>query len=197
MSLSPPKNVPPADLFRALLAPDPVWPIPWTLPGTGARFFVRAIGSFEWVRLHRAILDASEERRLAAENELVAAVVVDEDGARAFASGEEVGVLYAPESAGLVEAVSAGLGTISPTFASADVGEWMKFLREGALAPENLSDALSLGGCCSISFGLGRGAVHQRHEPEAFYGVPRRRLVDAQWFAYHAARAVHAEATRR
>lgn len=197
MPIAPPKNAPAADVFRALLAPDPAWPIPWTLPDSGARFFVRPLDSFRWVRLHRAIAEAPEERRLAAENDLVAACVVDEHNEPPFASGEDVGALYAPEAHGLTNAVSLGLQTISPCFAGADIEAWMAFLREGALAPENLADALSLGGCSSVSFGLGRGAVHVRHEPESFYGVPRRRLVDAQWLAYHAARAVHAEATKR
>lgn len=197
MPIAPPKNVPATDVFRALLAPDPVWPISWSFPGADARFFVRPLGSYEWVRLHRAIVEAPEERRLDAENELVAAVVLDEQGERVFRSGDDVGALYAPEARGLGEAVSKGLATISPTYVSADVGEWMKYFRAGALAPENLFDALSLGGCCDLSFGLGKGAVHARHEPEAYYGIPRRRLVDVQWLAYHAARAVHFEATKR
>jgi hypothetical protein len=193
--IAPPKNVPASDVFRALLAPDPAWSIAWSIGGV--RFFVRPLGSFDWVRLHRAILEADGARRLDAENELVAAVVVDERGERAFDRGEDVGNLYQPEARGLGDAVSLGLSTISPTFVGADVVEWMNFLREGALAPENLSDALSLGGCADVSWGFAKGAVHVRHEPESFYGCPRRRLVDAQWLAYHAARGVHAEANRR
>ncbi len=197
MLLPPPKNVPPADLFRALLVPDPVWPIDWRIPGENEALFVRSLGSHDWMRLHRAIVLSEPARRADAENALVAACVVDADDSTVFASADDVAALYAPESAGLAAAASRGLATISPTLAAADVEAWLAYLREGALAPENFADTLSLGQCSTVSFGMGRGAVFVRHEPEMFYGIPRRRLVDAQWLAYYAAAGVHAEAQRK
>ena len=55
---------------------------------------------------------------------------------------------------------------------------------------------LSLSGCCSISFGFGKGMIHARHDPEAFFGFPRRELLDCHWIAYQAARATYADLTK-
>jgi hypothetical protein len=195
--LPPPKNVPAADVFRALLAPEPIWPIDWKIPGEDATLFVRPLGSYDWIRLHRAVVTAEPARRADAENALIAACVVDEGGESVFSSADDVAALYAPESAGLADAASRGLATISPTLGAADVEAWLVYLREGAFAPENFADTISLGQCSTVSFGFGRGAVVVRHEPELYYGIPRRRLVDAQWLAYYAAARVHAEATRK
>jgi hypothetical protein len=64
------------------------------------------------------------------------------------------------------------------------------------MQPENWCDMLSLSGCCSISFGFGKGMVHARHDPETFFGMQRRELLDCHWIAYHAARAAYADLTK-
>jgi hypothetical protein len=196
--LDPPdaSKIEPAKVFRELLSRVPIWPIDWTIDGVDEPFFVRAIGSHEWVALHRAIASSFGAERTAATNALLLKVVVDADCRSAFASASLLEDLYDHEVDRLIESAYAGLSVVSPTFASCDVGPWLEFLKEGSLAPENWSDMLSLAGCHSISFGMGKGAIHVRHEPEAFFGFPRRDLLDCHWFAYRAALRAHSDLNR-
>jgi hypothetical protein len=196
--LLPPKptEIEPAKVFRELLSRVPVWPIDWTIDGVNEPFFVRAIGSYEWVSLHRAIGKSFGAERSNAEHALLMRIVVDADSRPAFASSALLEDLYDYEVDRLVESTYGGLSVVSPTYAACDVGEWLEYLKEGSLAPENWADMLSLSGCHSISFGFGKGAVHVRHEPEAFFGFPRKELLDCHWFAYRAALRAHSDLNR-
>lgn len=188
-----PKEISPSDLWRAFLVPRPRREFTIELSGVGrVRLFVRAIGSAEWVRLHRALVESFEKKNARGEAEYLAALVEDDDGARAL-SPSDVLSLYEAEQALLFVEASRALRAISPTYASADIGAWLARLKEGAHALENLCDAISFGGCVDVSFGVGRGAVHVREEPETFINIPRRELLDCHWLAYHAARRVVAE----
>lgn len=197
--LLPPKSsdIEPARVFRALLSRVPVWPIDWTIEGVDDPFFVRAIGSHDWVTLHRAIGQASfGAERTGAENALLMRIVVDADSLPAFDSPSLLLDLYDYEVDRLMASAYAGLSVVSPTYAACDVGAWLEWLKEGSLAPENWNDMLSLSGCHSISFGMGKGAIHVRHEPEAFFGFPRREMLDCHWFAYRAALRAHSDLSR-
>jgi hypothetical protein len=188
--LEPPKpnEVDPAQVFRAMLARVPLWPIDWTVQGIDGQFFVRAIGSYDWVTLHRAIVRAPwGDERTRAEHALLAKVVVDANCCPVFGSVDDFGQLYEYEVDRLTKVADDALQIVSPTFAGSDLSKWIKYLAQGANAPENWSDMLSLSNCHDVSFGFGKGAVHVRDEPEAFFGFPRRELLDCHWFAYHAA----------
>jgi hypothetical protein len=187
--IAPPdvKLIEPARVFRALLSRVPTWPISWKVQGIDGSFAVRAIGSFDWVSLHKAIIRAPfGPERTQAENAFLARVVVDADCQPVFASADDFGELYEYELDGLAEDVSNALA-VGPTYAGSDFTKWMKYLSIGATEPENWTDMLSLGNCQDVSFGMGRGSVHVRDEPEAFFGIPRRDLMDCHWFAYRAA----------
>lgn len=189
MLLPPPENADPARAFRELLAPIVTRSIGRPLSVCGDELFVRAIGSYDWVRLHRAIVSAGPNDRPRAENVLAATVVVDREGRPTF-EADDFDALYQSERVAIVRAASDALIAMSPTMASHDLGRWLDFLESGASAPENLSDTLSLGQCRTVAYGFGRGQFSVRHEPESYYGIPRRALVDAQWLAYYAAARV-------
>jgi hypothetical protein len=197
--LEPPKSseIEPAKVFRELLSRVPVWPIDWKVEGVDESFFVRAIGSHEWVSLHRAIGRASfGPDRSNAEHALLARVVALADCRPAFDSPSLLNSLYDYEVDRLIESAYRGLSVVSPTYAACDVGVWIEWLKDGCMAPENWADMLSLSGCHSISFGMGKGAIHVRHEPEAFFGFPRREMLDCHWFAYRAALKAHSDLNR-
>lgn len=186
--LCPPSEVEPAKVFHELLSRVPVWPIDWTIEGVDEPFFVRALGSYEWLSLHRAMQSATlGPERARADHALLMRVVVDADCRPAFASSALLADLYDYEVDGLMGSVYGGLSVVSPTYATCEVDEWLNWLKEGAMAPENWADMLSLSGCHSVSFGMGKGAVQVRHDPESFFGFPRRDLLDCHWFAYRAA----------
>lgn len=185
-----------AKVFHALLSRIPVWSIGWTIDGIDEPLFVRAIGSRDWIALHRAIGDKHGHERAEAEFVLLSRVIVDADCHAAFDPPSLLRKLYEHEVDSLAEAVSDALCIVSPTYAVCDVDKWIGYLKEGAKQPQNWCDMLSLSGCCSISFGFGRGAVHVRHDPETFFGFPRRELLDCHWIAYHAARAAYADLTK-
>jgi hypothetical protein len=191
-----PSKIEPAKVFHATLSRVPVWPIDPRIGCIDEPLFVRAVGSREWIALHRAIGEKSGRDRTDAEFALLASVVVDGNSCPAFAPSSVLRSLYEHEVDGLAEAVSDALAIISPTYAVCDVEKWISYLKEGAKRPENWCDMLSLSGCCSISFGFGKGMVHARHDPETFFGVPRRDLLDCHWIAYHAARAAYADLTK-
>lgn len=188
MLLAPPKDVPAAETWRALLAPRPAWPVRFSFEGVEEHALrARALSSAEWVRLHRAIAVAGDRGAARAEADLLASVLEDGNGARVFGTPEDVLDLHPWETIGLVDATYRALEVVSPTMAGANMKAWITYLRDGAMARENLQDAISLGGCHSISWGFGKGAVHVRDEPEQWFGIPRRDLLDAHWFAYYAA----------
>lgn len=196
--LLPPDNskAEPAKVFHAMLSRVPVWPIDWTIDGIVDPLFVRAVGSREWIALHRAIGESRGRARTDAEFALLARVVVDADCRSVFDPPSLLRSLYDHEVDRLSEAVSDALSIVSPTYAVCDVEKWIGYLKKGAMQPENWCDMLSLSGCCSISFGFGKGMVHARHDPETFFGMPRRELLDCHWIAYHAARAAYADLTK-
>lgn len=196
--LLPPKSseIEPAKVFRELLSRVPIWPIDWKIDGVDESFFVRAIDSHEWVTLHRKIGRSFGAERTDAEHALLIRIVVDADSRPAFDSPSLLESLYDHEVDRLVESAYAGLSVVSPTYAACDVGAWLEWLKEGSLAPENWNEMLSLSGCHSISFGMGKGAIHVRHEPEAFFGFPRREMLDCHWFAYRAALRAHSDLNR-
>ena len=179
-----------------MLSQVPIWPIDWAIDGMGDPLFVRAVGSREWIELHRAIGEKRGRERTDAEFALLASVVVDADCRRVFDPPSLLRNLYEHEVDSLAENVSDALSIVSPTYAVCDVEKWIGYLKEGAKRPENWADMLSLSGCCSISFGFGKGMIHARHDPETFFGMPRRELLDCHWIAYHAARAGHADLTK-
>ncbi len=193
--LLPPKSseIEPEKVFHALLSPAPVWPVAWKLDGMDEPLFVRAIGSREWIDLHRPIGEKRGRERTEAEFVLLSSVVVDADRWRAFDPPSLLRNLYEHEVDSLAEAVGDAISIVSPTYAVCDVEKWIGYLKEGAKHPANWCDMLSLSGCCSISFGFGKGMIHARHDPETFFGVPRRDLLDCHWIAYHAARAAYAD----
>lgn len=188
-----PKEISPSDLWRAFLVPRPRREFTIELSGVGrVRLFVRAIGSAEWVRLHLALVRALEANDGRGEAAYLSALVEDDDGSPAL-SPSDVLSLYEAEQSRLFVETSKSLRTISPTYAAADIKAWLDRLKEGAHTLENLCDAISFGGCVDVSFGMGKGAVHVREDPETFLGIPRRELLDCHWLAYHAARRVVAE----
>lgn len=191
-----PDKTEPAKVFYALLSRAPVWSIDPRIEGIDEPLFVRAIGSRQWIELHRPIGEKRGRERTDAEFALLASVVVDGNCRPAFDPPALLRSLYEHEVDRLAEAVSDALTTVSPTYAVCDVEKWIGYLKEGAKQPENWCDMLSLAGCCSISFGFGKGMVHARHDPETFFGVPRRDLLDCHWIAYHAARAAYADLTK-
>lgn len=191
-----PKEISPSDLWRAFLAPRPRREFHVELSGVGrVRLFARAIGSAEWMSRHSALARALETDAGRAEANFLAGLVLDEGG-RAL-DADDVLALYEHEQASVFAGTIRALRIISPTYAAADIKAWLDRLKEGARSLENLCDALSFGGCCNVSWGFGRGAVHVRDEPEAFLGIPRRDLLDCHWLAYHAARAVANEINRK
>jgi hypothetical protein len=194
--LAPPKSsdIEPARVFHAMLARVPIWPIDWKVEGIDGEFFVRAIDSYVWVTLNRAIAKSPYgPERTAAEHALFAHVIVDADCCPVFGSPSLLDEFYGHEVDRLSECVYGGLSTISPVYASCDVSKWLDFLSEGATAPENWNDMLSLGKCYDVSFGFAKGAAHVKHEPEAFFGFPRREMLDCHWLAYHASIRVRNE----
>lgn len=191
-----PKDIEPAKVFHELLSRVPVWPIDWKIDGVDDPFFVRAIGSHEWVTMHRAIGSSFGAERSNATHAFLMRVVVDVDARPAFDSLSLLEDLYDHEGDRLIESAYNGLSIISPTYAACDVGAWFEYLKDGAMAPENWHDMLSLSGCHSVSFGFGKGAIHVRHEPEAFFGFPRRDMLDCHWFAYRAALRAHSDLNR-
>ena len=190
MLISPPKDADAAEVFRSFLSRTIVRPIGRILPEIEVEAFVRAIGSYDWTRLHRAIVQSSGADRVRAEHELIAFVVADAEG-RVLLEPNDLDALYRPERERLVRAASDALVEISPTFVSHNIDEWIRFLEIGASAGENLADTFSLGQCRTTAFGFGKGAIAIRHEPELYFDVPRRALVDAQWLAYYAAANVY------
>lgn len=198
MLLKPPdpKICPPSELFAAFLDPRPRRALPVEISGVGRfELFVPVLSSRRWVEIHRRLAAAYERKDPRADAEYLAGLLVDSDGEPAL-SADSILDLYEHEIAALSGDAARALATISPTQANADGRLWIAVLVEGAKAPENLQDALSLGGCCDVSWGYGAGAVHVRDEPEVFYGLPRRELLDCHWFAYHAARRLRNELTR-
>lgn len=179
-----------------MLSRVPVWPIDWRIEGIDDPFFVRAIGSYEWVSMHRAIALSFGIERTERQLGLIARVVVDADCRPAFDPPSLLRELYDHELDRLIESAYAGLSIVSPTYASCNVGEWIEYLKEGSLAPENWMDMFSLAGCHSVSFGMGKGAIHVEHKPEAYFGVPRNELLDCHWLAYRGALRAHSDLNR-
>lgn len=191
-----PSKIESAKVFHALLSRIPVWPIDWTIEGIEDPFFVRAIDSYEWVTLHRAIASSFGAERTNALNALLMRTVVDVDCRYAFDSSAVLLDLYEYEVDRLAESAYRGLSIVSPTYAACDVERWIEYLKAGCLDPANWNDLFSLAGCHSVSFGMGKGAVQVRHEPEAFFGFPRREMLDCHWLAYRAASRAQSDLNR-
>lgn len=122
---------------------------------------------------------------------LVVAALRLETGEAAFTDPAQALNLPEAELLSLALAVRDGLHRISPTAATSDVVAWEEYLAKGCETPENFYDAWALGGCVNVSWGMGRKAVHMTYDPERWFGVPQRDLIDCHWIAYFAAMRMH------
>lgn len=173
----PPKNVTPAALFRGLLCtPRPERFLEYRIPGLEQfALSVRAVNRFEF---EQAIASNDSVSHLTA-------LSLFANGKRVFASVDSLGeALDSRAARDLGRHVQEALGVISPCYGFSDVKRWEKALTEGAGEPLNSWSAYALGSSFDVD---PSGAVHDR--PDRFFGLPLGQLVDAQCFAYRAARA--------
>jgi hypothetical protein len=161
--------------------PRPVLPIAHRIRGAEhIPLAVRALRSGELGEAH----DATGLRLPA---QLVTAALVLDGGGPAFDAPEQVMRLPELDLLELGVAVGEALRTISPNALTSDTGSWEEVLAKGCVAPTNAYDAIALGGCLEVSWGMGRKAVHVVHRPDLWFGVPQRELLDCHWLAYYAA----------
>lgn len=180
----PPEHIPPAQLWRMLIPlPRPTLPIAYRIRGAErVPLTVRALRSSEYA-------EAIEGDASTVPARLIAAALLT-DGRPAFGSPDEVLYLDERELVDLAVHVRAALRIIGPTLITSDTASWARALEEGCAAGSNMYDALALGGCMNVSWGMGRKAVHVTQDPERWFGVPQRELLDCHWMAYFAACAL-------
>lgn len=176
----PPKDEPPARLFRSLLAPWPERPIAYRVSGAAdVPLHVRALRGIDRLRIEDEASRTKGHSGLA--RGLVAASLWTPDGP-AFSSPEAAGMLPLGELVDLARQVADALCVCSPMYSGSDMKAWERALEEGAQA--NIYETYSLASCIDVGF----GAPVPR--PDRYWGVPVGQLLDGHWMVYRAARAV-------
>lgn len=180
----PPEHIPPARLWRQLIMlPRPTLPLAYRIRGAEhVPLSVQALRSSEYAAAIEGDVATMPSRLVAA------ALLVD--GRPAFASPDEVLHLHERELVELAVHVRDALRIVGPTLYTSDTDAWERVLVEGCSAAANAYEAWSLGGCVNVSWGMGRKAVHVTQDPERWFGVPQRELLDCHWMAYFAACAM-------
>jgi hypothetical protein len=180
----PPKDDPPARLFRSLLALRPERPIACRIQGAeDVALRVRALSGRERAAIEDgAAMGPAMLRDKAFLRGLVAAALWTHDGP-AFSSPDAAGMLSEAELLTLGNHVGDALAVCSPSYAApvSDVRDWERVLEEGARG--NLHEAVVLFGCVDGGY----SAVIPR--PDRYWGVPIGDLLDGHWMVFRAARA--------
>jgi hypothetical protein len=140
------------------------------LGAEGIALGVRAVTSAEWGEAEGNPVSIS-------------AIALLANGRPAFRSAAEILCLPAPEVDALVSAVGTALARVSPCKGLSNANAWQRVLLDGATHPLNLLACHALGGSFDV---IGKFVMDR---PDRFFGVPLHALVDAHWFAYHAAKA--------
>lgn len=189
MKLStPPKDVAPERLFRALAGqPAPRWPImgEWCRV---AGLFAYALRGCDLADMSRGA--STEMQRAASVSAILAGQVRDETGARVWGSAAELDAVYTSD---MVEHmwrdVGRALAVVSPVYGRCDRDEWKRALEAGARHVSN--EGLMRGIAASrlmLPMMTKKPLYEQR--PDLFFGLPTQALTDGQWMAYEAACAV-------
>ncbi len=183
----PPADVPPDELFRALLRS------PWAVSGISfrlqaapdVRLSVKALRSSEWSSVGDSLrgIGESEIRDSKRFTQFIYLALLA-DGEKAFDSPAQILQLDRGQHRRLGLSVVFGLASCSPTYVFSDVAAWDKKLRLGAAHPTNFTDSMLLYGSTDTS----SSAVHGR--PERYFGVRAGELTDGQFMAFAAARNV-------
>jgi len=175
--LLPPEGVAPARLFRILSSPQPVEALPAPFSG----LHVRAIPSGVVV----GAADRGDPTPI-----ILSTAIVDAEGRQALTT-DEVLDLPLPDYDALARATLAVLKRISPWRHVIDMTKWNDVLCKGVRELENLHAYHMLG----ISHDVATFDRVYRFipRPDRYYGRPLVALLDGQWLAYRAARAVYEE----
>ncbi len=179
----PPKDEPPARLFRSLLPLRPERPIAYRVRGAeNIPLRVRALRSVDRLAIDdAAVMGLAGLQDRAFLRNLVAAALWTPDGP-AFSSSDAAGMLSTVELVQLGQQVAEALCVCSPMYVGSDVAAWEKALEEGARG--NPHELVALAGCVDIGF----ATVTPR--PDRYWGVPLNELLDGHWMVFRAARAV-------
>lgn len=173
MSVKPPADVDPADLFLTLIEPRPTRDLSFRLPELpDVVLGVRAIGA------------AAYERSVRAGASHLLAAVLTADGLPAFESATEAAFLDAEAQRDLLVEASDALDRVCPLYRRIDFPAWELALKRGAQALPSVTRGFV--SCVDIIPTFGREPLKREH-PERYWGIPPADLLDGHWLAFRAA----------
>lgn len=173
MSVKPPADVDPADLFLTLIEARPTRDLSFRLPELP-----------DVVLGVRAINASTYERSLRAGASHLLHAVLTADGLPAFGSPEEAAFLDAETQRDLLVAASDALDRVCPLYRRIDLSAWELALKRGAQAlPWVVRGFVS---CVDIVPTMGREPLKREH-PERYWGIAPSELLDGHWLAFRAA----------
>lgn len=172
---APPSNISPGKLFRGLLrTPRPVKKLDVRLDvAPDVVLFAQALTPIEIATVRDA--DPSER-----EGYFLALSVVDDFGARVFATPGQTSHLLDHESDALLSAVRDAHHAIAPTYDFSDITRWDAVLQEGAKDFASFSLTIAIGAACEIT----PFKNPYRPRPDLYFGLPNAELTDGQHLAF-------------
>ena len=181
---TPPTDVSPAQLFRALcsVARRPRWRVSFV--DLGLRdLMVEALAGHELEEVMPIGEYIDEQRQDVVLDELVVRCLRNPDGSPAFLSRAQFGEAPYEDALAISNEVFRALCIVAPIYGRSDLKAWHAALREGAQHPSN--HALRRG-IIESATNLAMTA-HFQPQPDRFFGMALGELTDGQWLAFDAA----------
>lgn len=179
-------DIPAKDYVRKLIElPFPTYPLQkFKIQGWNKQLYVKAISSIELDRYKDDIA-----------NLIINTVLIRKNNSwqRAFTSKKSLNNLFTyPELNLLYNEALHIINEISPTLISTTNIQVEK-IKEGLNDPTNKLICTSLGNCFSIEI-IG-DKIRFKDQPELYYDIPRKELLDCHWIVYYQARNIQLKET--